>query len=66
MDDPIISRETIRRRGAAAFDQGLGQDDHNMNPGAAAIKDWQFGWHTRRIEKTQAERKPARQQLEAA
>jgi hypothetical protein len=49
--DEIISRETIKARGAHAFDQGKGVDDHYMNPGAPAIAEWQFGWHTRRIEK---------------
>lgn len=50
--DEIISRDTIKARGAAAFDKGLGVDDHHMNPGAPAIRDWQFGWHTRRIERS--------------
>jgi len=50
--DQIISRDTIKARGAHAFDQGMGVDSHNMNPGAPAIADWQFGWHTRRIERS--------------
>lgn len=54
MDHSIISRDTIKARGAAAFDKGLGVDDHNMNPGAPAIADWQFGWHTRRIQHSRA------------
>jgi hypothetical protein len=52
MDQPIISRDTIKARGAKAFDEGVGIDGHNMNPGAPAISDWQFGWHTRRIERS--------------
>lgn len=60
MSDSIILRETIRARGAAAFEVGRGVDDHGMNPGSAAIRDWQFGWHTRRIELAHG------QQLEAA
>lgn len=52
--ESIISRETIRERGARAYDQGRGVDDHRMNPGSAAIKEWQFGWHMRRVERSQA------------
>jgi hypothetical protein len=65
MSDSIISRETIRARGAAAFSAGRGVDDHGMNPGAAAIKDWQFGWHTRRIERSRVDGNQA-QQLEVS
>ena len=50
--DQIISRDIIKARGAHAYDQGMGVNDHNMNPGAPAIPDWQFGWHTRRIERS--------------
>lgn len=42
--DQIVSRAVIFNRGAAAFSKGLGLDDHYMNPGAPAIKDWQAGW----------------------
>lgn len=50
MDDPIISRDTIRQRGADAFDRGVDVDGHNMNPhtSAMAIADWQQGWRDRR------------------
>lgn len=48
MDDPIISRDTIRQRGADAFDRGVDVDGHNMNPGAPAIEDWRKGWMERR------------------
>jgi hypothetical protein len=48
----LITPDMQRERGAHAFDQGLGVDDHHMNPGAPAIRDWQFGWHTRRIERS--------------
>lgn len=51
MDTSIVSREEMRQRGARAFDEGRGVEGHNMNPGAPAIKDWQYGWHTRRIER---------------
>lgn len=61
VDDSIISRETIRARGASAYDAGRGVDDHRMNPGSPAIKDWQFGWHTRRIEREQ--KRDIKQQL---
>lgn len=55
--DSIISREAIRARGAAAYDAGRSVDDHRMNLGAEAIKDWQFGWHTRRVECSYRRRK---------
>ena len=42
--DQIVSRAMIFDRGAAAFAKGLGLNDHNMNPGAPAIADWQAGW----------------------
>jgi len=45
--DQIVSREEMRTRGADAFDDGRGINDHNMNPGAAAIDDWQAGWRAR-------------------
>lgn len=64
--DQIISRDTIKARGADAFDKGLGVDDHNMNPGVPAIADWQFGWHTRRIERSRARRTQDVQQLAEA
>jgi hypothetical protein len=47
MDEAIIPRETIRQRGAWAFDQGRSIDDHGMNPGAPAIEDWQDGYRER-------------------
>jgi hypothetical protein len=59
----IVSRDAIKARGSAAFDEGLGENDHGMNPGAAAIKEWKFGWHTRRIECARAQQ--AGQQLAA-
>ena len=37
-----------RQRGAFAFDEGRGIDDHHMNPGAPAIADWRKGWIERR------------------
>lgn len=36
----IISREAIRARARAAFEQGLSRDDHNMNWHAPALVDW--------------------------
>ena len=45
--DQIVSREEMRSRGAEAFDHGRSINDHNMNPGAAAIDDWQAGWRAR-------------------
>lgn len=40
MDDPIISRDTIRARAGDAFSRGRRRDEHNMNPGAPALADW--------------------------
>lgn len=45
--DNIVSRETMRQRGADAFDRNVPIDGHNMNPGAPAIEDWQKGWRDR-------------------
>jgi hypothetical protein len=44
MDEPIISKDAIRARGRAARAAGKSRNDHNMNPGAAAIAEWQAGW----------------------
>lgn len=46
-DEAIIPRDIIRQRGADAFDEGRGIDDHNMNPWAAAVADWQAGYRER-------------------
>ncbi|MGI4846185.1 MAG: hypothetical protein ACRYF7_23085 [Janthinobacterium lividum] len=46
MDGQITSRSTHRARGAAAFDAGFSRDSHNLNPGSAAIVDWQHGYDT--------------------
>lgn len=43
-----VTPEIMRQRGADAFDEGRGIDDHHMNPGAPAIADWQKGWRDRR------------------
>jgi hypothetical protein len=66
VDQSIISRDAIKARGATAFDKGLGVDDHNMTPGAPAIRDWQFGWHTRRVERSRDRRSQDTQQLAEA
>lgn len=52
MDSPIISRDLIRSRGAAAFVAGSGRNGHNMNPGAPAIAEWQAGWDAAYKEKS--------------
>lgn len=44
MSEAIISRERLHTKGAAAFTAGKGRNDHNMNPGSAAIAEWQAGW----------------------
>lgn len=51
MTDQIISRAQIRARGQDAFAAGLGREDHHMNPGAAAIEEWQAGWDEAQAEK---------------
>lgn len=48
----LVSPNMQRERGADAFDEGRGVDDHHMNPGSPAIKDWQDGWHQRRVERS--------------
>lgn len=44
MNEPIISREQIRERARCAFAAGKSRDEHDMNPGSAAIADWEAGW----------------------
>jgi hypothetical protein len=44
MDDTIVSRDHIREKARRAFVGGKGRDEHGMNPGALAIKDWQDEW----------------------
>lgn len=48
----LITPDIMRELGAADYDRGLGINDHGMNPGSLAIKDWQCGWHGRRIERS--------------
>lgn len=52
-------------RGADAFDQGLGIDDHDLNPGSRAIADWQFGYRQRERE-VQQDRAWAARELDHA
>lgn len=44
----IVSRGVMQARGAAAFDSGLGHDDHGLPPEHPAIDAWQLGWRQRR------------------
>ena len=44
MTDQIVSRDYMRTKGAEAFADGQGRNDHDMNPGSAAIAEWQAGW----------------------
>lgn len=44
MTDQIVSRDYMRAKGRAAFEAGKRRDEHHMNPGTAAIADWQDGW----------------------
>jgi hypothetical protein len=53
MDESIqpVTPEAMRRRGAHAFDQGLGIDDHGFNWHAIdAIADWRKGWQERQAQ----------------
>jgi hypothetical protein len=61
----LITPELMRELGAEDYSRGLGVNDHGMNPGAAAIKDWQFGWHTRRNERSRLDGNQV-QQLEVS
>jgi hypothetical protein len=51
----LVTPAMNRQRGADAFDQGLGIDDHNMNPWVAAAADWRKGWQERKAQ-VEAER----------
>jgi len=61
----LVTPDMQRDRGAQAFDEGRGVDDHHMNPGAPAIRDWQFDWHTRRIERSRKAGNQVQQLAEA-
>lgn len=61
----LVTPDMQRARGADAFDEGRGVDDHHMNPGAPAIKDWQAGWHQRRVERSRKAGNPVQQLAEA-
>lgn len=39
-----VTPEMQFERGVDAHAHGRGIDDHYMNPGSPAIKDWQTGW----------------------
>lgn len=39
-----VTPQIMAERGAQAFNDGLGINDHDMNPGSRAILDWQAGW----------------------
>ena len=43
-DYAIITREAIRRKGAAAFAHGRTRESHGFNPGSAAIAEFQKGY----------------------
>jgi hypothetical protein len=66
MDEPIISREAIRAKARRDFQRGAGRDEHGMNPGAAAIAEWQGEWDRQYAEWTQRSRVRGNQALEAA
>lgn len=58
-----ISAEIMRERGAQAFDEGLREGDHGLLD-REQIKNWQYGWHTRRVERKAMDRKLTSRQLE--
>jgi hypothetical protein len=64
MTSNLISMGSDFETGAAAFDAGLGVNDHGMQETAPGRKDWQFGWHARRVEHDIARRR--KEQYEAA
>lgn len=41
MSDQICSIADIQAKARSAFQRGLTINDHNMNPGAAALVTWQ-------------------------
>lgn len=51
---PAITPEIMRQFGAESFDDGLAVDAHCMPPGSRTAKDWEAGWHARRVERSQA------------
>ncbi len=59
----LVTPEIMQELGGDAFDRGLGVQDHDMNPGSPAIRDWQFGWHTRRIQRSRERAHPATPQV---
>jgi hypothetical protein len=66
MDEPIISRETIRAKARRAFNAGAGRDDHGFNWHCKdAIETWQGEWAKQYAEWTRS-RASGNQQLEAA
>lgn len=52
MDHSItaITPAMQRERGAQAFDEGRGIDEHHMNPWVPAVADWQKGWRERQAQ----------------
>jgi hypothetical protein len=49
----LITPELMEDLGAEGFDMGLGENDHGMNLGAHAIRDWKAGWHRQRVKRQQ-------------
>lgn len=46
----LVTPAMHRARGAQAFDDGRGIDDHGMNPWSAAVADFRKGWQQRQAE----------------
>lgn len=64
--EQIVSREEMQSRGAKAFDEGRGVDDHHMNWMSPAVADWQIGWRRRQAEYSRARGNQAQLLAEAA
>jgi hypothetical protein len=62
---PLITPEFWEDCGAQTYDDGLPITAHNMNPGAAAIEDFENGWHRQRIERSRLDGNQV-QQLEVS
>lgn len=44
-----ITPEDWQQRGAQAYLDGHGVNDHGMHENSSARKHWQYGWHQQRV-----------------
>jgi hypothetical protein len=49
-----LTPEHHQARGAQAFDEGLGEHDHELPVHSSARRHWQYGWHNQRIERSRS------------